>query len=66
MNQRKVRPVIQSGREVTVKEISEIKETVDLFPKLCLSALNATICEHLEYSLWRLQTGCLHEALGET
>jgi len=49
MNQRKVRPVSQSGREVTVKEISEIKDTVDSFPNLSLSELNATICEHLEW-----------------
>lgn len=41
--------VFQSGRKVTGKEISEIQETVGLFPHLSLSELNATICEHLEW-----------------
>jgi len=49
MLQRKDRSVFQSGREVTVKEISEIQETVCSFPNLSLSELTATICEHLEW-----------------
>jgi len=49
MNQKKDGSVFQSGREITVKEISEIQETVCSFPNLPLSELTATICEHLEW-----------------
>ena len=49
MLQRGSGSVFQCGREVTVKEISEIRETVGLFSHLSLSELNATICEHLEW-----------------
>jgi hypothetical protein len=49
MLQREGGSVFQCGREVTVKEISEIQETVGLFAHLSLSELNATICEHLEW-----------------
>ena len=49
MLQRKGRSVFQCGREVTGKEISEIKETVGLFSNLSRTELNATICEHLEW-----------------
>ena len=49
MLQRESGSVFQCGREVTVKEISEIRETVGLFSHLSLSELNATICEHLEW-----------------
>ena len=39
--------VFQSGREITDQELSEIQETVDLFPKLSRTELAATICENL-------------------
>ena len=43
------RSIFQCGREVTGKEISEIKETVGLFTNLSRTELTATICEHLEW-----------------
>ena len=49
MLQREGGSIFQSGREIIDKEISEIKETVELFPNLSLSELTATICEHLEW-----------------
>jgi len=49
MLKREGRSVFQCGREVTGKEISEIKETVGLFTNLSRTELTATICEHLEW-----------------
>ncbi|OQY15507.1 MAG: hypothetical protein B6I32_07020, partial [Desulfobacterium sp. 4572_20] len=49
MLQRESGSIFQCGREVTGKEISEIKETVGLFTNLSRTELNATICEHLEW-----------------
>jgi len=49
MLQREGRSIFQCCREVTGKEISEIKETVGLFSNLSRTELNATICEHLEW-----------------
>jgi hypothetical protein len=49
MLQREGGSIFQCGREVTGKEISEIKETVGLFSNLSRTELNATICEHLEW-----------------
>ena len=49
MLEKEGRSIFQCGREVTGKEISEIKETVGLFSNLSRTELNATICEHLEW-----------------
>jgi len=49
MLEREGRSIFQCGREVTGKEISEIKETVGLFTNLSRTELTATICEHLEW-----------------
>ena len=38
---------IQCGRRISAEEIEQIKETVELFPRLSLKELVATICEHL-------------------
>jgi len=39
--------VVQCGRRFSEREIEQICETVELFPGLALTALTATICEHL-------------------
>ncbi len=39
--------IFQCGREVTREQLSEILETVGLFPSLSRKELAATICEHL-------------------
>ncbi len=49
MLEREGRSIFQCGREGTVKEISEIQETVGLFTNLSRTELTATICEHLEW-----------------
>jgi hypothetical protein len=54
MLKREVKPLIQCDREISLQEISEIQETVRLFPKLSRQELVATICEHLE---WHTATG---------
>jgi len=40
-------PIFQAGREVTVREIDDIVETVGLFPSLSRKELAATVSEHL-------------------
>ena len=40
-------PIFQCGREITREQLSEILETVGLFPSLSRKELAATICEHL-------------------
>ena len=47
MPQRECGRIFQSGRDISDQEISEIRETVGLFPELSRSELVATICEHL-------------------
>lgn len=39
--------IFQCGREITREQLSEILETVGLFPNLSRKELTATICEHL-------------------
>jgi len=39
--------IFQCGREITCEQLSEILETVGLFPSLSRKELAATICEHL-------------------
>ena len=39
--------IFQCGREITREQLSEILETVGLFPSLSRKELTATICEHL-------------------
>ncbi len=39
--------IVQCGRKITVDELAEIKETVELFPNLSLSELSETLCENL-------------------
>ena len=39
--------IFQCGREITREQLSEILETVGLFPSLSRKELAATICEHL-------------------
>lgn len=41
--------IVQCGRKITVDELAEIKETVELFPNLSLRELSETLCEHLEW-----------------
>ena len=41
--------VLLSGRHFTVQELKEIKEMVDMFPKLSLKELAKTICENLDW-----------------
>jgi len=39
--------IVQCGREITVEELAEIEETVELFPKLSRRELAKTLCENL-------------------
>ncbi len=39
--------LMQAGRRISEQEIEQISETVELFPRLALKELVATICEHL-------------------
>jgi hypothetical protein len=39
--------ILQSGREISRRELDEIQETVGVFPRLSRTELAATICEHL-------------------
>ena len=48
----------QSGRLISEQQIQQICETVQLFPKLSLGELCATICEHLQ---WYTPAGGLKE-----
>lgn len=41
--------IVQCGREITIEELSEIKETVELFPKLSRRELARTLCENLQW-----------------
>lgn len=47
-------PVLLYGRYFTAQELHEIKETVDMFPKLSRHELAKTVCENLE---WMTPTG---------
>jgi len=47
-------PVFQCGREITGRELDQIRETVDLLPSLSRRELAATICEHLQ---WQTASG---------
>lgn len=42
-------PIFLSGRYFTAQELNEIKETVDMFPKLSRKELAKTICENLDW-----------------
>ncbi len=53
--------LMQCGRRISEQEIEQICETVELFPRLALSELVATICEHLG---WHTAAGW--EYLGMT
>ncbi len=41
--------IIQCGRKITVNELAEIKETVELFPNLSRNELAETLCENLQW-----------------
>jgi len=41
--------IIQSGRPISEQEVELICETVELFPRLALKELAATVCEHLQW-----------------
>ena len=41
--------IVQCGRKITVEELGEIKETVELFPNLSRSELAETLCENLQW-----------------
>jgi hypothetical protein len=41
--------IVQCGRKITVEELAEIKETVELFPNLSRTELVETLCENLEW-----------------
>jgi len=47
-------PVFQCGREITQRELDQIRQTVDLLPSLSRKELAATICEHLQ---WQTASG---------
>ncbi len=42
-------PVLLCGREFTIRELEDIRETVRMFPSLSRKELAYTICEHLEW-----------------
>lgn len=50
--------LMQGGRRISEQEIEQICETVELFPRLALNELVATICEHLG---WYTAAGGLKE-----
>jgi len=54
--------LMQCGRLISSQEIEQICETVELFPRLSLSELRATICEHLG---WYTAAGGLKEQACE-
>lgn len=54
MHQKPAGPLVQCGREISIVEIEEIKETVSVFHRLSREELAVTICEHLE---WHSATG---------
>ena len=41
--------IVQCGRKITIEELSEIKETVELFPNLSRNELAETLCENLQW-----------------
>jgi len=41
--------LVQCGREISIEEIEEIRETVAVFHRLSLEELAVTICEHLKW-----------------
>lgn len=47
MHQRETNHVVQCGREISVSEVEEIRETVGTFQRLSRTELAMTICEHL-------------------
>ncbi len=47
MIQQQLNEWVQGGRRISAEEIQQICETVQLFPKLSMTELTATICEHL-------------------
>ena len=49
MPKKEFRSIIQSGRDISGQEISEIIEIVELFSNLSRSELAATICENLDW-----------------
>jgi hypothetical protein len=49
MHQGQERHVVQCGREISVSEMEEIRETVATFHRLSRGELAMTICEHLEW-----------------
>ena len=50
--------LMQCGRKISEQEIEQICETVELFPRLAMRELVATICEHLG---WHTAAGGLKE-----
>ena len=40
--------IVQCGRKITVEELAEIKETIELFPNLSRNELAETLCENLQ------------------
>lgn len=54
MDQKVATSINQCGREINLKELEEIQETVKLFKRLRRSELAETICEHLG---WYTATG---------
>ena len=49
MQQKHERCLVQCGREISIKETEEIRETVSIFCHLSREELAMTICEHLEW-----------------
>jgi hypothetical protein len=49
MRQKHEGSLVQCGREISIEEIEEIKETVSVFHRLSREELAVTICEHLEW-----------------
>ena len=41
--------IVQCGRKITVEELAEIKETIELFPNLSRNELAETLCENLQW-----------------
>lgn len=49
MHQKEKGSLVQCGREISIEEIEEIRETVSVFHRLSREELAVTICEHLEW-----------------
>ena len=41
--------IVQCGRKITLEELAEIKETIELFPNLSRNELAETLCENLQW-----------------